>query len=304
MNHETVLPILERAAALGAEAICRGVGDGKKVEINRKADQTLVMSLDIASQEAMREAMSDVGVVVSEEDPDSHQLISSHASYFLIDPLDGTSSCYRCLRAHGGFVPGNVGFGPIAGFVEKGRVVAAAFVNVAERILFSAYRGRGATMVKLDEQWKSPLNQERRIIKAARMDKLSDAAATVYSGRLGEVEFVQYLNANKIIDTFYRFGSFANDCTRLARGFEQLQIHFSPRAWDLPAALIAAEAGCSVIMDPFEGALNLSDWPITMTNPLIVVAPGLEGQIRKVASDYVRNYKTLGQDYSRTTKKI
>lgn len=292
MDHERVLSILESAAAMGAHAIYSGSVGGKKVEVTRKADQTLVMSLDIASQEAMLGAMSNLGPIVSEEDPQSHHLISTHASYFLIDPLDGTSSCYRCLRAHGEFVPGNVGFGPIAGFVEQGRVVAAAFVNVAERVLFSAYRGRGATMAKLDEQWRIPLNQERPIIRAARMEKLSEAAATIYSGRLGEVEFVQYLNSNKLIDTFYRFGSFANDCTRLARGFEQLQIHLSPRAWDLPAALIAAEAGCSVIMDPFAGASDLSDWPVAMANPLIVVAPGLEAQIRAIASDYIRSNPT------------
>ena len=109
---------------------------------------------------------------------------------------------------------------------------------------------------------------------------LADAAVLFYPGTREEIELAFYLKSRQIIDALYRFGSFANDCTRLAHGYEQVELQLAPRAWDLPAALIAAEAGCSVIVDPLGGAVLLEQWEVTARNPVCIVAPGLEQAMR------------------------
>jgi fructose-1,6-bisphosphatase/inositol monophosphatase family enzyme len=285
-SHEGITKILEDAALAGGHAILTLLEAGVKVEANRKADDSLVLNLDLASQEAMHRSLNGAGPVVSEEDPASHSLIVSGGSYFLADPLDGTSSCRRSLLAYGKFVPGQVGFGPIAGYVENGRMVAAAFFNLPDRMLYTATLGEGSFVVEVPADCQRPQGAARCRMTAREQSALVDAAVLFYPGTREEIELAFFLKSRKIIDALYRFGSFANDCTRVARGYEQVELQLAPRAWDLPAALIASEAGCSVIVDPLGRAILLEDWEVTARNPVCIVAPGLEQPMREGLAQY------------------
>jgi fructose-1,6-bisphosphatase/inositol monophosphatase family enzyme len=76
----------------------------------------------------------------------------------------------------------------------------------------------------------------------------------------------------------YRFGGFANDCARLAQGFEQMSIQFSAKPWDFSAVLLAAEAGLEVWLDPLGRRVPFSDWRISSDNPTIIVQPGIRDE--------------------------
>ena len=280
--------LLERAVVAGALAMERLVKDGTSIKTDRKDDASLVTNLDMASQAAMQPVLRCGIQIASEEDPASHALVGRPQNYFLIDPLDGTSSCRRCLMHHKKFVTGNVGFGPLAGFAENGIITAAAFVNLPDRMMFTAVRGQGAWMGEIGSNNLPPTRDKRTRLsvekKAAPV--LSDASLLFYPGVRGEMEFGSYLRRNRLVESLYRFGSFASDCTRIAKGYEQGEIQFSLKAWDLCAALIAEEAGCDVIVDPLGSFTPLASWRLAEVNPALILAPGLVDQARKAIEGY------------------
>jgi fructose-1,6-bisphosphatase/inositol monophosphatase family enzyme len=292
-DSKSPIALLEEAVLLGGQAIVALLDSGAQVESTRKSDNSLVLNLDLASEGAMHGILSSAGIVVSEEDPASHALLSSGGSYFVSDPLDGTASCRRSLSAYGKFVPGQVGFGPLAGYVEHGRMVAAAFLNLPDRMLYSAVRGKGAFMVELAPNMRRAPGAVACQIQARPQSSLADSALLYNVGSREEVELAYYLKVNRVVDYLYRFGSFANDCTRVARGFEQIKIQFGPRAWDLAAALIASEAGCAAILDPLGKALLLNEWEVELRNSVCIVAPGLEHAIREVLLRFKNTPKPL-----------
>lgn len=283
--------LLERAVLAGGRAILELLASGGAVESTRKADNSLVLNLDLASQAAMHAVLKGAGTVVSEEDPASHAMITPGGSYWVVDPLDGTSSCRRSLVAYGKFVPGQVGFGPVAGYVENGRMVAGAFFNLPDRMLYTAVQGQGAFVLECGQRLESLSGAARCRIQARQQSSLLDAAVLFYPGSNAEFDLIYYLKVNRLVDAVYRFGSFANDCARVACGYEQIKTQFGPRAWDLPAALLAAEAGCTAIIDPLGTALALAEWDVALRNSVCIVAPGLETEMREV----LRRFKSSPQ---------
>ena len=274
---------MERAVMAGAKAMEDIVETGAAVKSKRKADNSLVMNLDIASQSAILSTLGNNLPVVSEEAPESHKLIHSGTTFLLVDPLDGTSTCRRCLENHGKFVTGNVGFGPLVGAVKDGVLVAATFLNLPDQLLYTAERGKGAYFRKRGE-----LASAKQRLSVAADVSLRESAILFYSGKKGEMPLATYLRTQDIVDSVYRFGGFASDCTRLARGYEQGEIQFSLRPWDLSAALIAEEAGLSVVMDPLGTQTKLKDWRLRDTNPALLIAPGLEKELLKACESYKR----------------
>ena len=115
---------------------------------------------------------------------------------------------------------------------------------------------------------------------------LRESAVLYYPGKLGEMDLVKTLRERDIVENVYRFGGFANDCTRLARGFEQLHVQLSLKAWDLPAALIAIEAGHAAIMDPNGKRIPFADWEVADVNPLLLAhAKVIDEVVKKVYGD-------------------
>ncbi|NDC37458.1 MAG: hypothetical protein EBZ48_05345 [Proteobacteria bacterium] len=293
-NSSNPVAFLEEAVMAGGRSIMTLLDSGAPIESSRKADNSLVLNLDMVSHEAMHNVLKAAGIVVSEEDPSSHSRICPGGTYIVSDPLDGTASCRRSLSAYGKFVPGQVGFGPLAGYVENGRMVAAAFVNLPDRMLYSAERGKGARVVELGTDFDRAKHAVPCEMRARLFDSLADAAVLMNVGSREEVELAYQLKASRVVDYLYRFGSFANDCTRVARGLEQIKIQFGPRAWDLAAALLASEAGCAAIIDPLGKAQLLDEWEVAFRNSVCIVAPGLETRMREVLLQFQRSPKGAG----------
>jgi fructose-1,6-bisphosphatase/inositol monophosphatase family enzyme len=271
--------VLEAARYLESAAI-----SGDKPQVSIKSDNSLVMNLDLESQRIILESLSGTFPIVAEEDPQSHSLINSHNDYFLVDPLDGTTTCKRFLGERGG----QVGYGPLAGFVHNGQLSIAVFYSVPHRRLFSARKGSGCYLYDLDGDSLELKTEPRRLVVKTSSD-LGSAAALFFVGKRGECRLIEALKTSDLIETAYRFGGFANDCTRLAQGFEQIQIQFMANPWDFAAVLFAAEAGCSVFCDPLGRRVKLESWKIEHNNPVVIVAPGLEDALFKFIDEVIHS---------------
>ncbi len=262
-----------------AEQICAAVLDagayldqasrsGEKLQVEVKPDKTLVMNLDLDSQRIILNRLSGTYPIVAEEDPASHGLISSSASYFLVDPLDGTTSCKRFLGQTGG----HVGFGPLVGFVHEGQLAVAAFYSVPHRQLFTAVQGQGAFVTVFGDGWE--VIQPKRKLRVQPCSDIGQAGMLFFISRYGEAAVVEFLRQENAVENIYRFGGFASDCARLALGYEQIQLQFAVRPWDFSAVLLSAEAGCEVFCDPLVRRTPLKQWSIESNNPIVTFAPG------------------------------
>jgi fructose-1,6-bisphosphatase/inositol monophosphatase family enzyme len=237
-----------------------------KIEV--KADQSLVMNLDLESQKLILATLGDSFPIVAEETPDSHALISTESSFFLVDPLDGTTSCKRFLGQQGG----QVGFGPLVGLVSHHQLSVAAFYSVPHRKLFTAVKGQGCHMTSFGSDWS--VLEECRNLHVAPCPDLSKAGMLFLVSGLGESHVVEHLRKVHAIENLYRFGGFANDSSRIAQDFEQIQLQFNVKPWDLSAVLLAAEAGCDVFCDPMERRVPLHEWRLEANNPVAVLPAG------------------------------
>lgn len=261
--------VLKAALYLDQAAI-----SGDKPQVSIKSDNSLVMNLDLESQRIILDSLNGSFPIVAEEDPHSHSLIHSHPSYFLVDPLDGTTTCKRFLGERGG----QVGYGPLIGFVHNGELSLSLFYSVPHRRLFSARRGSGCYVYDLDEG-SFDLTRPPKRLAAQPCSDLRSAGVLFFVGKRGECRIVEALKTSDLIETAYRFGGFANDCTRIALGFEQIQIQFMANPWDFAAVLFAAEAGCLVFCDPLVRRIPLASWRMEQNNPVVIVAAGLEDEL-------------------------
>ena len=88
-----------------------------------------------------------------------------------------------------------------------------------------------------------------------------------------------YLRSNGLIDNAYRFGGFANDCCRLACGFEQIQCQSAVKPWDYSAVLLEIEAGLTVTVEPHASRCPFEDWKVSMANPILATTPSLHSVV-------------------------
>jgi myo-inositol-1(or 4)-monophosphatase len=241
-------------------------GEALRVEV--KADNTLVMNLDLESQRIIMEKLSGSYPIVAEEDPASHDLIFNTDTYFLVDPLDGTTSCKRFLGQRGG----QVGYGPLVGFVYQGELAVAAFYSMPHRQLFVAVSGQGVSVTEFGDN--SEVTKPARALVARSCSDLKQAGMLFFISQLGEAAVVEFLRREHAVENIYRFGGFASDCARMAQGLEQIHLQFQVKPWDLSAVLLAAEAGCDVFCDPLNRRVPLKQWSIEANNPIVTIAPG------------------------------
>jgi fructose-1,6-bisphosphatase/inositol monophosphatase family enzyme len=238
------------------------------LDIQVKSDNSLVLNLDLESQRLILQNLGGALPIVAEEDPASHSLIDSEPSYFSVDPLDGTTTCKRFLGQYGG----QVGFGPLIGFVSQGRLTAASFYSIPQQKLFTAVRGEGAHVTCFDHNWRV-VEHARKLVVAPCPD-LSKAGMLFFVSPYGEPAIVEFLKRKSAVENVYRFGGFASDSTRLAQDFEQIQLQLYAKPWDFPAVLFASEAGCDVFCDPLKRRVPLSEWTSESNNPIVVVPAG------------------------------
>jgi fructose-1,6-bisphosphatase/inositol monophosphatase family enzyme len=260
--------VLEAAAYLEHAAT-----SGAQLEVNVKADKTMVMNLDLESQRRILAILPKETKVVAEEDERSHGLIYTAESYFLVDPLDGTTSCKRFFGQKGG----HVGYGPLVGYVHKGELVVASFFNVPLGTLFTAVAGCGAYSSRPD--FLQGGAGERNRLQPQDCSALVGAGVLFFIGHNGESRVIQHFRNNNALENMYRFGGFANDCSRLAQGHEQLSMQFTVKPWDFSAVLLAAEAGLEVWLDPLGTRVPLKEWRIQPNNPLMIMQPGIRSEV-------------------------
>ncbi|MEN9847024.1 MAG: hypothetical protein RIS36_2171 [Pseudomonadota bacterium] len=246
---------------------------GAALEVTVKGDHTLVMNIDVESQRRVLSNLPAGHPVVAEEDESSHGLIHSAGSYFLVDPLDGTTSCKRFFGQKGG----HVGYGPLVGYVYEGQLAVASFFSVPHSRLLTAVKGYGTYISTPDFSVGQVGSRER--LSPPGCSALVQAGVLFFVGHHGETRVMQHLKNHNAIENMYRFGGFANDCARLAQGFEQMSVQFAAKPWDFSATLLAAEAGLEVWLDPLGRRIPLHDWKIEPNNPIIIVQPGIRDEL-------------------------
>ena len=262
--------LIEKAVLSSAQHMKKFFSENRQVEHKYKSDDSIVMNLDIQSQELMLAELQGHLPIVAEEDPDSHLLVGSASDFFLVDPLDGTASAKRFQ----GVIGGQVGFGPLAGVVLGGRLVAASFVSLPLATLFTAVQGEGVwiKLISSDQTAVPPLKQRQKLCPNI-PSSLRECGVLFFPGSRGEVSIVERLRTRNVVENMYRFGGFASDCARLAFGHEQIQIQFSVKAWDFSASLFVREVGLQVICDPLNQRIPFDQWRISHENPVISCPP-------------------------------
>ncbi len=244
------------------------------VTVEVKSDQSLVLNLDVECQKIILTELAshDSVKVVAEESPESHKLIESEDCFFLVDPLDGTTSCKRFLYEDGG----QIGFGPLVGYVHDGVLTATAFYSVPHKTLFSAVRGEGCYKSIFDDNGTCVEAHSRLMVTPG--IKLKESGMLFFISPDGESKVVDYFKNNHLVENIYRFGSFASDSARLAQGFEQIQFQLNAKPWDFSGVLLAAEAGCEVFCDPLGRRVPLVDWRIEALNPIAILQKGTKDE--------------------------
>jgi fructose-1,6-bisphosphatase/inositol monophosphatase family enzyme len=277
LSKSGILKLIEDAVVSSARYMVSATLAEKRPEGWFKADSSLVMNVDIESQRIIRHILGADAPVVAEEDESTHRMVDSDQPFFLIDPLDGTTSCRRFWTERGG----QIGFGPLVGYVEKGVLQASAFYSVPQRTLFVAERGHGTfeCIVDFDAVPDVPALEYRKRLVVKPCASLRDAAALVFFGQRGEVRVAEKMRATNAVDNIYRFGGFANDCCRLARGKEQIIVQYSVKPWDFTAVLFAEEAGLAVIVDPAHTRTPLDQWKVAGDNPLVIAPANVIDQV-------------------------
>lgn len=270
----SIVHTVESAVLSAAEYLEQAAANGIALQVNVKSDRTMVMNLDLESQRRILSVLPSSYPIVAEEDESSHGLIHGNGDYFVVDPLDGTTSCKRFFGQRGG----HVGYGPLAGFVKDEQLSVASFYSVPHGKLFTAVRGQGA-FVSTPNLSRLGEPGERTRLQPVPCTSLVQAGVLFFIGHNGESRIMQHLRHNNAIENMYRFGGFANDCARLAQGFEQMSIQFSVKPWDFAAVLLAAEAGLEVWLDPLGRRTPLSKWRIEPNNPLMIMHPGIRDEV-------------------------
>lgn len=267
-QHKVACERLVQAVLQAARHLDKASRHGTPLDVQVKADNTLVLNLDVESQAIILEALGKEMPIVAEEDPSSHGLIASHSEFFTVDPLDGTTSCKRFLGTYGG----QVGFGPLVGYVKDFRLAATAFYSIPQRTLFTAVLNEGSHATRFDENWQVIQGPQR--LQVAPCPDLSKAGMLFFVSPHGEPAIVEFLKRQNAVENVYRFGSFASDSARVAQDYEQIQFQLYAKPWDFPAVLLASEAGREVFCDPLERRVPLADWRIESNNPIVVLPAG------------------------------
>ncbi|MBN8548503.1 MAG: hypothetical protein J0M12_04230 [Deltaproteobacteria bacterium] len=273
-----LLKRMESAAFAAAQHLLRSFSLGRMLEASRKADASIVTILDVESQGIIRRILGDDIAVIAEEDSSTHTH-SGEKEYFLVDPLDGTSACKRFPGVEGG----PVGYGPLIGYCRDHKLLAAAYVNVPTRKMYTAIRSQGAYEIPLLSWAASPCLSQRLRLRA-QPRPLTESAAIFYPGLNGEIQALENLRRRLDLETTYRFGGFANDCVRLSTNCEQIGIQFSLKAWDLSAALIPAEAGLHVFTNPLSTAIALADFEVTAECAVLIC----QSEVSQVVLEAIR----------------
>jgi 3'(2'), 5'-bisphosphate nucleotidase len=218
-----------------ADAIGRSRREGGGVRI--KADQSPVTAADEAAETVIRDGLARLDPslpVISEEHAEREPPKIEAASYFLVDPLDGTRE----------FIAGRSDYTVNIGLVCAGAPVLGVIAAPALGLIWRGILGRGAERLEFavgktsePQAVRTCTRRDRRLRVMVSRSHL-DAATQAYVAGLPDAELV-------------RCGSSLKFC-RLAEGTADLYPRLAPtRDWDVAAghAILAAAGGRVVAPD-------------------------------------------------------
>ncbi len=270
---------IEDATLAAGAALVREIASGVAPDRWVKADKSFVSSLDIKCEEIILSSLSGSFPIVSEENVASHSFLSREKSakeseaFYTVDPIDGTSTFLHFKGSLGG----QVGFGPIVGLVVDGRVMVSTFFSVTERCLYSAMRDHGVSRIPIKDDMlltnRPSFSHRTKLERLPMTATLQESVLLFYIGGRGEGSLIDVLKSGGHIMNCYRFGGFGNDCSRLARGLESLQLQFAVKAWDFAATLFLREAGYAIVVEPVYEGVSYDDWSIAAENPIVAGSP-------------------------------
>ncbi len=168
--------------------------------------------------------------------------------FWVVDPIDGTTNYIRGFRH----------WGVSMAFVANGRVEVGIIYDAALDTIYSALRGGGAFKDGVPIRASSVVHAARAVAILGHSRRTSFDDYLVVARRLYERD----------ID-YRRMGAAAIGLARVANGIADLYYERHLNAWDvLAGALIAHEAGATVLMPPLEESLRNG-------GGVLAAAPGL-----------------------------
>jgi myo-inositol-1(or 4)-monophosphatase len=173
-------------------------------------------------------------------------------NFWVVDPIDGTTNYIRGFRH----------WGVSMAFVGNGRVEAGIIYDAALDSIYSARRGGGAF---------------RNGVPISAAATTHAARAVAILGHSRRTNFDDYLAVSRHLYEreidYRRMGAAAIGLARVASGIADLYYERHLNAWDvLAGALIAREAGATVLIPPLEDVLRGGGGVLAM-------APGLAAEL-------------------------
>jgi myo-inositol-1(or 4)-monophosphatase len=219
---------LARLAAETAVAVGDGIAVGDTAIVTRKRGRAnFATAADHAAERAIISRLSthDARIPVLAEES-ARKGLADAERLWVVDPIDGTLNFSRGLPF----------YCVLIGYVEGGRVRAAAVHAPRTRETFVASEGAGATLNGLP-------------VRVSRVTRLAEAFA-VASLRFGETKKKdsRFAILNATCARLRVIGSAGLEISYLAMGRFDLFVHEALSPWDVAApALIAREAGAAVL---------------------------------------------------------
>jgi 3'(2'), 5'-bisphosphate nucleotidase len=234
---------LAAALALEAGAAILKVRE-RGFDVMRKQDRSPVTEADHAAEAiivaGLRKAVPDLPVI-AEEEVSAGRITEPAASYWLVDPLDGTRE----------FTAGNDEFAVNIGLVRDGRPVLGVVAIPAAGELFGGIVGRGA--------WKRAGGEQTAVRARLPPEEGLTVLASRYHGSSARLdEFLRDKRVAKLIN----FGSSVKFC-RLAEGIADLYPRFGrTMEWDTcaPQAVLEAAGGTVRTFDGAELRYGKPGW--------------------------------------------
>jgi len=204
-----------------------------------KGDGSIVTEADVMCQAYLQEQLNTLAPDISflgEEMSQQTQLqcLQSEASFWCVDPLDGTSNFATPMPL----------FGISIALIQAGKPVLACIYDPIRKEMFTAIRGQG---LQLNGQAALP----------HKATNLSEAVGFLDFKRLSEPLSIAFASQS-IYRSQRNLGTCALEWAWLAAGRAQFIVHGGEKLWDYAAgSLLAQESGCVVTdfagRSPFNG---------------------------------------------------
>lgn len=201
--------------------------------VERKKDGSKVTNADLTVSRALEETLPEIrpGIVLSEENINQINVhaISEKTDWWLIDPIDGTSSLTN----------GYDGFAICVALIQAGTPLLGVIAAPAQNAIYFAARGSGAFMLDIATGETIALRAESPSIDPLRLGLSYRINPTLQS------QINEFLESNNLSGTIQESVSAAIKYCKVATGQLDMAGSWSPlNIWDVAAAdVLVTEAG-------------------------------------------------------------